>query len=80
MNNRYPNLTTASVRVILTAAPGAEITPHLVTAATRGQGDFAEVIADLDRVHMIDETRTLTPLAIRYAAMCRREHGRRKPP
>jgi hypothetical protein len=72
----YPGLAPASLRVILTAEPGAQVTPELVASVTGDAADFAAVMADLNRVHMVDENDELTPLADRYAGMCRRAIGR----
>ena len=68
----YPDLAVSSLRVLMLAEPGQQITPALVERATGAASNCAEVIADLDRVHMIDDSHELTPLADRYAAMCRR--------
>lgn len=70
-NDRYPNLSTASLRVILTAEPGAEVTPALVAKATGTASDFAAVVDDLNRAHMLDPSGELTPLADSYARICR---------
>ncbi len=75
----YPNLTTASVRVILTAEPGAAITPALVAQVTGDAGDFAAVVDDLNRAHMLDPSGELTPLADNYARICRSFVGGHKP-
>jgi hypothetical protein len=68
----FPDLAIASLRVILTAEPGGFVTPELVAKVTGCSDDFAYVIADLGRVHMVDEYHQLTPLADRYVLMCRR--------
>jgi hypothetical protein len=76
---RYPAITDFSLAVILAAEPSAEITPELVETTFARPGDlaakglpFEAIVADLDRAHMIDENRRLTPLADRYAAMWQR--------
>ncbi len=68
---RYPNLSLASLRVILAAEPGAAVTPELVARATGCAGDFAAVVRDLNRAHMLDDSGELTPLADSYARICR---------
>jgi hypothetical protein len=68
---RYPNITNHSLRVILSAQPGAAITPALVEHATKGAATFESVIADLGKCHLIDESRELTPLADNFARMWR---------
>jgi len=67
----YPNLTTASLRTLLTADPGAEITPALVAKATGDAANFPAVVEDLNRAHMLDPSGELTPLADSYARICR---------
>jgi hypothetical protein len=67
----YPNLSLASLRVILAAEPGAAVTPELVAGATGSAGDFAAVVEDLNRAHMLDESGELTPLADSYARIWR---------
>ncbi len=68
---RYPAINNHSLRVILAAQPGAAVTPALVDHATKGAATFESVIADLDKAHLIDETRELTPLADNFARMWR---------
>ena len=71
MTSRYPNLTRDSLRVLLTAAPSAEITPAIVAEATGNAENFAAVVEDLNRAHMLDPSGELTPLADNYARICR---------
>ncbi len=70
--DHYPNLKTVSLRVLLSADPGGEITPALVARITGDPADFAAIMADLNRVQMVEDDNTLTPLADRYATMCRK--------
>jgi len=67
----YPDLTTDSLRVLLSAAPGSAVTLELVAQATGEASKFAAVVEDLNRAHMLDPSGELTPLADNYARICR---------
>ena len=70
--SHYPGLAPDSLRVILTAEPGAKVTPELVAKATGDASRHAAVMADLNRVHMVDDSDELTPLANNYVRIFRR--------
>jgi hypothetical protein len=74
----YPAITDFSLSVILLAEPGAEITPALLDAARTKQTTFdlsavtfEDVLADLDKAHMIDSDNRLTQLGDKFAEICR---------
>lgn len=76
---QYPDILDASAAVLVRAEPGEALTPELVTRALANNSIMAmaetpyDVIrADLDRVHFIDETGKLTPVADRYGEFLRR--------
>jgi hypothetical protein len=74
---RYPDIKDFTLAVIMTAAPGAEITRQIVEEARSHRAlntptdTFDVVMEDLNRAHLIDVDNTLTPLADSYARMWR---------
>ena len=70
MTDRYPAILDVTLKTIMTAAKGEQITPELVARATGSADNFELVKGDLERSHMLDN-QGLTPLADQYARLWR---------
>ena len=68
---RYPAISDDSLKTLVAAKPDETLSPELVARATGSAENFAAILADLDKAHLIDKE-GFTPLALRFADMWRK--------